>query len=63
MTVFPHPHYSFLFPRLKIKLNGCSSYTTEVMEAVLNTLTDRDFQDAFKKWQMRTVHTHGKSLL
>jgi hypothetical protein len=40
---------------LKIKLNDCRFDTTEVIEAelqaVLNTLTEYDFQDAFKKWQ------------
>jgi transposase len=62
MTVVPHPPYSpdlapcnFLFPRLKIKLKGRRFDTTEASEAesqtVLNTLTEHDFQDAFKKWQ------------
>jgi hypothetical protein len=40
---------------LKKKLKGCRFDTTEEMEAgshaVLNTLTEHDFQDAFKKWQ------------
>jgi hypothetical protein len=40
---------------LKIKLRGCHFDTIEVIEtellAVLNTLTDHDFQDALKKWQ------------
>jgi hypothetical protein len=40
---------------LKIKLKGRNFDTTEVIEAesqaVLNTLTEQDFQDAFKKWQ------------
>jgi hypothetical protein len=40
---------------LKIKLKGCRFYVTEVIEAesqaVLNTLTEHDFQDAFKKRQ------------
>jgi hypothetical protein len=35
-----------------IKLKGCHFDTTEIIEAesqaVLNTLTDHDFQDAFK---------------
>jgi hypothetical protein len=51
MTVVPHP--TFLFPRLKIKLKGRHFDTVEVTEAesqvVLNTLTEHDFQDAFKK--------------
>jgi hypothetical protein len=40
---------------LKIKLNSCNFDTTEVVEAesqaVLNTLTEQDSQDTFKKWQ------------
>jgi hypothetical protein len=55
MTVIPHPHYLFLFPRLKIKLRGRHFDTFEVIatesQAVLNTLTEQEFQDAFKKWQ------------
>jgi hypothetical protein len=53
MTVVPHPPYSSLFPRLKIKLKGRHFHTTEVSEAklqaVLNTLKEHDFQDTFKK--------------
>jgi hypothetical protein len=60
-TVIPHPPYSpdlapcdfSLFPRLKIKLKGRRFDTIEVNEAesqaVLNTLTEYDNQDAFKK--------------
>jgi hypothetical protein len=52
MNVVLHPPYCSLFPRLKIKLKGCHSDTAEVIEtesqAVLNTLTEHDFQDAFK---------------
>jgi hypothetical protein len=55
MTVAPHPPYLSLFPQLKIKLKVCLSDTTLVIEAesqaVLNTLTEHDFQDAFTKWQ------------
>jgi hypothetical protein len=40
---------------LKGKLKGRHFDTIEVIEAelqaVLNTLTEHDFQDAFKKWQ------------
>jgi hypothetical protein len=40
---------------LKIKLLGRHFDTIEVIEselqAVLNTLTEHDFEDAFKKWQ------------
>jgi hypothetical protein len=46
-----------LFPQLKIKLKSRHFDTTEAIEAesqaVLNTLTEHDFQDAFKKWQKR----------
>jgi hypothetical protein len=61
MTVIPHPPYSpdlapcnfSLFPQLKIKLKGYHFNTIEVIEAesqaVLNTLTEHDFQDEFKK--------------
>jgi hypothetical protein len=40
---------------VKPKLNGHHFDITEVIEAdlqaVLNTLTEHNFQDAFKKWQ------------
>jgi hypothetical protein len=51
---------------LKIKLKGCHFDTTEMMEAesraVLNILTDPDFQDAFKKIAegLGGVHTRGR---
>jgi hypothetical protein len=59
MTVITHPlthltwpSVTFLFPQLKIKLKGHHFDTTEVIEAesqaVLNSLTELDFQDAFK---------------
>jgi hypothetical protein len=55
MTVVPYPPYFFLFPRLKIKPKGRHFDTIEMIEAesqaVLNTLTEHDFQDAFKKRQ------------
>jgi hypothetical protein len=57
MTVVPHTPYFSLFPRLKIKLKGRHFDTTEVMEtesqAVLNSLTEHDFQGAFTKRQKR----------
>jgi hypothetical protein len=65
MTVVPHSPYLpdlascdfFLFPQLKIKLKDRQFDTIEVIEtesqAVLNTLTEHDSQDAFKKWQKR----------
>ena len=59
MTVVPHPPYSpdfapcdfFLFPKMKIKLKGRRFDTVEEIQAesqkVLNTLTQKDFQDSF----------------
>jgi histone-lysine N-methyltransferase SETMAR len=74
MTVVPHPPYSLdldpcdisLFPQLKTKLKGHRLDTTEVTEAdsrvLLNTLTEHDFQDAFKIWQKsleRCIYAEG----
>jgi hypothetical protein len=57
MTVVPHQPYSFLFPRLKIKLKGRHSDIIEMIEvesqAMLNTLIEHDFQDSCKKLQKR----------
>jgi hypothetical protein len=65
MTVFPHqPHspdlapcYFSQFSRLKTKLKGRHFDTVEVMEAelqaVLNSLTEHDFQHTFNEWQKR----------
>jgi hypothetical protein len=70
MTVVPHPPYSpdlapcdlSLFPRLKIKLKGRRFDAIEVIEAelqaMLNTLTEHDFQDAFKKMAEALVIMH-----
>jgi hypothetical protein len=56
-TSLTWPPATFLFPRLKIKLKGRSFDTFEVIEAeseaVMNTLIELDFHDAFKKWQKR----------
>jgi hypothetical protein len=53
-TIFPHPPFFSLFAQLKIKLKGCHFDTIEVIESetqvVLNTLTEYNFQDAFKNW-------------
>jgi hypothetical protein len=67
MTVVPTYH-AFLIPLLKIKLKGRHFDTTEGMEAesqaVLNTLTEHDFQDAFKMAEaLGTVYKRGKGLL
>jgi hypothetical protein len=52
MTVVPYLPYISLFTRLKIKLKGRHFDTIEAIkakpQAVLNTLTEPDFQDAFK---------------
>jgi hypothetical protein len=57
MTVVPHPPYFRLFPRLQIKFKGRHFTKIEVIEAesqaVLNTFTEHDVQDAFKKCQKR----------
>ncbi|PNF29962.1 hypothetical protein B7P43_G07282, partial [Cryptotermes secundus] len=65
MAVVPHPVYLpdlapcdfFLFPKMKIKLKGQRVDTVEEIQAetqaVLNTLTKKDFQDVFQKWQKR----------
>jgi hypothetical protein len=62
MAVIPHPPYStdlapcdtFLFPKMKLKLQGCQFDTTEEIQAesqsMLDTLTEKDFQEAFQKW-------------
>jgi hypothetical protein len=61
ITVVPHPPYTpdlgtcdfSLFLRLKIKLKGRHFDKIEVIKAelhaVLNTVTEHDFQDTFKK--------------
>jgi hypothetical protein len=64
VTVSPHPPYFSLFPRLKLKLRGRHFDTTEVMEAesqaVLNTLTEHEFQDAFKNGRSAGNGTYGR---
>jgi hypothetical protein len=49
-TLVPHSPYFSLFPRFKIKLKGRHFDTIDVIEtesqAMLNTLTEHDFQDA-----------------
>ena len=65
MTVVPHPPYSpyltpsdfFLFPKLKMELEGRSFQTAGEIQAeslaVLNKLGENDFQECFKNWQRR----------
>jgi len=62
MAVIPHPPYSpdlapcdfFLFPKMKLKLKERRFDTTEIQaesQRVLDTLIERDFQEAFQKWR------------
>ncbi|XP_050934319.1 zinc finger protein 280D [Lates calcarifer] len=63
--VAPHPSYSpdlapcdfFLFPKLKSKLKGHRLDTVEEIQnesqVVLDSLTEREFQEAFQAWQER----------
>jgi len=65
MAVIPHPLYSpdlalcdfFLFPKMKLKLKGRQFDTIEEIQAksqrVLDTLIEKDFQEAFQKWRRR----------
>ena len=65
IPVIPHPPYSpdlapcdfFLFPKMKLKLKGRRFDTIEEIQAetqkVLDTLTEKDFQEAFQKWRRR----------
>jgi hypothetical protein len=67
MNVVLHPPYFSLYLRLKIKLRGRHSDTIEVTEvesqAVLNTFTEHDFQDALKMAEaLGTVHKQGRGL-
>jgi len=47
----------FLFPKMKSKLKGRRFDTIEAIQAetqkVLDTLTEKDFQEAFQKWRRR----------
>ena len=65
MAVIPHPPYSsdlahcefFLFPKMKLILKGRRFDTIEEIQAesqrVLDTLIEKDFQEAFQKWRRR----------
>ena len=74
IAVIPHPLYSpdlapcdfFLFPKMKLKLKGRRFDTITEIQAktqkVLNTLTEKDFQEAFQKWRRwwdRCLHSGG----
>jgi hypothetical protein len=58
-----------LFSQLKVTLKGRHFDTNELIEAesqeVMNTLTEQNFQDEFKKMaqELRMVHTRGRGLL
>jgi predicted acetyltransferase len=69
MAVMPHPPYSpdlatcdfFLFPKMKLKLKGRRFDITEEIQAesqrMLDTVTEKDFQEAFQKWRRREGNT------
>jgi hypothetical protein len=52
-----HPVTLILFPKMKLKLKGRRFDTIRVIQAisqrVLDTLTEKDFQEAFQKWRRR----------
>jgi hypothetical protein len=65
MAAIPHQPYSpdlapcafFLFPKMKLNLKERMFDTTEENQTesqrVLDTLTEKDFQEAFQKWRRR----------
>jgi predicted acetyltransferase len=65
LAFISHPPYSpdfapsdfFLFPKMKLKLKGVWFDSIEEIQAesqkVLDTLTQKDFQEAFQKWRRR----------
>ena len=74
IAVISHPLYSpdlaprdiFLFPKLKLKLEGRQFDTIEEIQAesqrVLDALTEKDLQEAFQKWRRwwdRCLHAGG----
>jgi hypothetical protein len=75
MAVIPHPPYSpdlapcdfFLFPKMKMKLKGRRFDTTDIQAEsprVLDTVTEKDFQEAFQKMEkMGPVSTCWRELL
>jgi hypothetical protein len=67
ITVVPHELYFSLLPQFKIKLKGRNSDTIELMEAesqaVLNTLTEHDFQDAFKNGRSAEMGTTSRVMV
>jgi len=74
MAVISHPPYSpdlapcdfFLFPKIKLKLKGRRFDIIEEIQTesqrVLDTLIEKDFQEAFQKWRRgwdRCLYTGG----
>jgi hypothetical protein len=74
MAVIPHPPYFpdleprdfFLYPKMKLKLQGCWYDTNEEIQAesqrVSDTLTEKYFQEAFQKqgrWWDQCLHAGG----
>jgi hypothetical protein len=65
IAAIPHIPYSpdsapcdfFLFPKMKLKLKGRRIGTIEETQAetqkALDTVTEKDFQEAFQKWRRR----------
>jgi hypothetical protein len=65
MAVIPRPPYPpdlasrdfFLFPKMKLKLKGRRFDNNEEIQddspKLLDTLAEKDFQEAFQKWRRR----------
>ena len=68
MTTVPHYAYSpdlapcdfYVFPKMKIRLNGRRFVSIEEIQAesqqVLNMVMPSDFNECFQKWQNRWDH-------
>jgi hypothetical protein len=63
ITVVPHPSYFSVFSQLSHF--DIIEVIDEESQAVLNTLTEHEFQDGFKEMAeaLGTAHTHGRGLL
>jgi hypothetical protein len=66
MPVVPHPPYISMHPQLKVKLKGRHFDATEVIEAesqaVLNSLPEHDFQDAFRNGRSAYFECESREL-